>query len=71
MSPVSIAGDGPGVAPGIYDGAERADVVYVIGVRLVVRVAKIWEHDDGIYDYRRSFDEVRLRFRPRGIRIIL
>ena len=36
-----IAGDGPGVAPDVDDGAGGADVVDVIGVRLIVQVAKI------------------------------
>ena len=67
MIPVSIAGDGRDVAPDIDDGAGGADVVDVFGVRLIVRVAKIWEHDDGIYDYHRSFDEMRRWFQPRGI----
>ena len=36
MDPVSIAGDGPSIAPDIDDGAGVADVVDVIGVRLVI-----------------------------------
>ena len=36
MIPVSISGDGPGVAPYIDGVAGGADVVDVFGVRLVV-----------------------------------
>ena len=66
-----IAGGGPGVAPDVDDGAGGADVVDVIGVRLIVRVVNIRAHNDGIYDYRRSFDEVRRWFRPRGIQYFM
>ena len=59
-----ITGGEPGVAPDGDDGAGGADVVEVIGVRLIVRVAKIWAHDSGISDCRRSFDGMRRWFRP-------
>ena len=71
MIPVSIAGDGPGIAPVIDDGAGGGDVVVVFCFRLVVRVAQIWEHGDGIYDYRRLFDEMRWWFGPRGIQYFM
>ena len=57
-----IAGDGPGVAPDVDDDAGGAGVVDVTGVGLIVRVATIRVHNDGIYDYCRSFDGMRWWF---------
>ena len=62
-----LAGGEPGVAPDGDDCAGGAYVIDVVGVRLIIRVVKIWVHDSGICDYRQSFDGRGLWFRPRGI----